>query len=304
MLLETALTELPVDPETPAEFKHALRDATRVGGFETLADLTSKTGLSRGTLSPAFSENQPMPSETTIAAVVQAMHGDVEEWLARSRRVAAGTPTEGDEPLVPTVPAAMVAGEPSKMPIEPAAGPSIGSDRADMDMKSPPEPNLPRFSNPDGQGARSRFVKGGIGAAIAMVVAVVAVVVWLSQRDNTSPGRTIVVQNEVAIGASDLIEDNSPSYLAARPIAKCANEPNCKLIGTDLHTGDTVRAVCQLQGALLTNADVESAGIKSNPNAAASSLWYGVTWSDDRRGYISEVYIAPSYRGGLGLPGC
>ena len=148
------------------------------------------------------------------------------------------------------------------------------------------------------------------------LVAVVVVVVlvagggltwWLVARsDQPTPvaGRTIVVQNKVAFGPTDLEEDDSPSYLAARPIERCANVPGCKLSGTDMGSGDTVEAVCQLQGALLTNADVQSTGIKSNPNVAASSLWYGIRWPDGRLGYLSEVYVAPMYRGGLQLPPC
>jgi len=130
--------------------------------------------------------------------------------------------------------------------------------------------------------------------------------VWLLVPRSTAiaEGRTIVVQNKVAFGPSSLVEDRSPSYLASRPVARCANLPGCKLDGTDVGTGDTLQAVCQLQGELLTNADVKSPGVKTNPNVAGSALWYGIVWRDRRRGYISEVYVGPTYRGGLGLPAC
>lgn len=47
-----------------------------------------------------------------------------------------------------------------------------------------------------------------------------------------------------------------------------------------------------------------SVGVEDNPNVAASALWYGVQWADGRRGYLSEDYVTPMYRGGLGLPEC
>ena len=143
-----------------------------------------------------------------------------------------------------------------------------------------------------------------IGTAVATAALIAVTVWWLATRSEELTARTIVVQNKVAFGPWALVEDDSPSYLASRPITSCANIPGCKVAGTDLASGDTVEALCQLQGATLTNADVRSSGIENNPNAAASSLWYGIRWRDGRRGYLSEVYVAPMYRGGLQLPPC
>ncbi|MFD9737586.1 hypothetical protein [Umezawaea sp. NPDC059074] len=156
-----------------------------------------------------------------------------------------------------------------------------------------------------------------IGAVVLGAITVTVVATVLADADSGTdhqtpdsatalqgrPHATVVVQNKVAIGAAELVEDDSPSYLSERPVRRCANT-GCKLDGTDLGTGDTITAVCHLQGDLLTNADVSSPGIKQNPNVAASALWYEVIWPDGRRGYISEVYLAPAYRGGLTLPPC
>ncbi|MCR6484010.1 hypothetical protein M8542_14390 [Amycolatopsis sp. OK19-0408] len=117
------------------------------------------------------------------------------------------------------------------------------------------------------------------------------------------PHSTLIVQNMYASGPSGLLEDRSPSYLSSRPVSRCANI-GCKLPGTEMSTGAAITAVCHIQGELLTNADISSPGIKTNPNASASALWYEVIWPDGRRGYISEVYVAPAYRGGLALPPC
>ena len=113
-----------------------------------------------------------------------------------------------------------------------------------------------------------------------------------------------MVQNKVAIGEGQLVEDRTPSYLGERPVARCANLPDCKIPGTDVGTGATFVAVCQLTGESITNADLTSTSIGQNPNAAVSELWLGARAPDGRVGYISEVYLAPAYRGGLGLPLC
>lgn len=151
-----------------------------------------------------------------------------------------------------------------------------------------------------------------IAAVLVLAVAIGAGAWTLTSRSATVPegsetvlgARTIVVQNKVAFGPSSLLEDDSPSYLSSRPVARCANLPGCKLEGTDVESGDVLQVACQLQGELLTNADVSSPGVETNPNVAGSALWYGVIWRDGRRGFISEVYVGPTYRGGLGLPPC
>jgi hypothetical protein len=41
-----------------------------------------------------------------------------------------------------------------------------------------------------------------------------------------------------------------------------------------------------------------------NPGRATSTLYYGVQLADGTFGYVPEVWIDPSQRGGLGLLGC
>ncbi|TDQ50016.1 hypothetical protein EV188_11012 [Actinomycetospora succinea] len=146
-------------------------------------------------------------------------------------------------------------------------------------------------------------------AAFTVLVSLVAglataLVLVLAAAPEPPADRTVVVQNRVAIGDAALVEDRSPSYLSARPVARCANIPGCKIPGTEVGSGFTFEAVCQLTGEVITNADVTSTNIGQNPNAAVSELWLGARAPDGRIGYISEVYLAPSYRGGLGLPPC
>ncbi|MET8848526.1 helix-turn-helix domain-containing protein [Amycolatopsis sp. NPDC004625] len=180
--------------------------------------------------------------------------------------------------------------------------------------------------SPDGPAAETaphrRLSRRVLGAAVGVVV-LLAGGIWLwlalhSAPNGTDgdhslaesvaalrgqPHSTVIVQNMYASGPSGLHEDRSLSYLSSRPVARCANN-GCKLPGTEMSTGAAITAICHIQGELLTNADISSPGIKTNPNASASALWYEIIWPDGRRGYISEVYLAPAYRGGLSLPPC
>jgi hypothetical protein len=54
----------------------------------------------------------------------------------------------------------------------------------------------------------------------------------------------------------------------------------------------------------MTNYNVDASESRSNPHRAESNIWYYAETSTWQRGYISEVYIAPQYRGGLGLSPC
>lgn len=116
-------------------------------------------------------------------------------------------------------------------------------------------------------------------------------------------GRTISVYNKVTDGASAMREDNTPAYLSTVPHNYC--KPNgCALSGTDVSTGATLTATCQAQGQQATNGDDQNSVDANNPGRYTSTLWYGIRRPDGRFGYISEVWINPSDRGGLGLPDC
>ncbi|CRK57718.1 hypothetical protein [Alloactinosynnema sp. L-07] len=62
-------------------------------------------------------------------------------------------------------------------------------------------------------------------------------------------------------------------------------------------------AVCQTRGEELVNYNLDSTAT-DNPHRASSARWCRIKLPDLRDGYLSEVYTAPSYRGGLGLPIC
>ena len=261
----------------------------------SLRAAAARSGWGKSTISAAR-KGPALPNVDLVADVLAAIGEDEQtcgQWRIRHERLRGGAKLSLSAQPGPSA-ATVDVGAPDHV-VDP------GNDEADQPVADPADDGQPaRTPTPSSRWSRRRRV---IAVASAVVVGVAT---WLLTRSlsPTPSERTIVVQNKVAFGPSDLEEDRSPSYLASRPVARCANVPGCKLPGTDLASGDTVKAVCQLQGALMTNANVQSPGVKNNPNVAASALWYGIRWPDGRRGYLSEVYVASTYRGGLGLPPC
>lgn len=113
----------------------------------------------------------------------------------------------------------------------------------------------------------------------------------------------IVIQNKVAMGHSDLLEDTSPVYLSSRPVPYCSRL-GCVVPATTLSSGAYVVADCRTNSDMMWNYNLDSSEVQTNPNRAKSNLWYHVVLSSGASGYISEVYIEQAYRGGLGLPVC
>ncbi|WP_229402594.1 hypothetical protein [Micromonospora okii] len=113
----------------------------------------------------------------------------------------------------------------------------------------------------------------------------------------------IIVHNKVAIGPNGVAEDSTAAYLSTKPVAKCTAR-GCKIAGTEVWSGTELVARCWVRGDRLTNRDLTSAGIEQNPGGVASDLWYEIALHDGTVGYLSEVYIAPEHRGGMGLPLC
>lgn len=118
-------------------------------------------------------------------------------------------------------------------------------------------------------------------------------------------GPTLHIWNKVTDGAKRMRDDDAhPAYLSTVPGSFCKNE-GCAIPGTDVSTGDTIRpAICQRGGAEITNGNDESPADDNNPGLDTSDLWYGVRRPDDTVGYVSEIWVRPSQRGGLGLRHC
>jgi hypothetical protein len=113
----------------------------------------------------------------------------------------------------------------------------------------------------------------------------------------------LIVWNKVTNGPRGLAEDR-PAYLSTRPQNYCLRD-GCAVADTDRGTGGTYApAVCQVLAARTTNGNDRDPADDINPDLFTSERWYGVLMTDASIAYISEVWIDPSQRGGLGLPGC
>lgn len=155
-----------------------------------------------------------------------------------------------------------------------------------------------------------------VGAAVVLLLSVVALLVSvisdggkekeLSAPDpqhEASPGKVIRVYNKVTSGLR-MREDTDPATLTTKPVAFCGAR-NCVIPGTNRETGGTYdAAACQRQGELITNGDDTRKVDDNNPGLFTSSRYYGVRLDEDTFGYVSEVWIDPKDRGGLGLPTC
>jgi len=113
----------------------------------------------------------------------------------------------------------------------------------------------------------------------------------------------VTVSNLVTDGAGQMREDDEPAYLSSRTVGSCRLK-HCEIDGTKMSSGAVADAVCQLLGDRITNGQNDSAVDDENPGLFSSARWYGIRWPDGRQGYLSEVFLEPSDRGGRRLPDC
>lgn len=123
-------------------------------------------------------------------------------------------------------------------------------------------------------------------------------------RNEASPGRVLQVDNRVTEGMK-MAEDPSRTSLTTKAIAFCGKR-GCNIPNTERQTGDSYdAAVCQRRGEVITNGNKGSPIDDKNPLLDSSDIYYGVKLkATDTFGYVSEIWIAPHQRGGLGLPRC
>jgi len=171
------------------------------------------------------------------------------------------------------------------------------ADPAVLDPAGPTRPTSPRD--------RTLPLVAGLAALVGAVVA--GAVVFVVTRPVPVPvapvaAAVVTVQNKVALGESELVEDASPAYLSSRPEPFCGRN-GCKVDDTEVVSGALLPATCTVTGADMWNYNLDSpAG--QNPGRAHSARWYRLSWPDGRSGFLSEVYLDPASRGGLGLPTC
>jgi len=166
-----------------------------------------------------------------------------------------------------------------------------------VSMSSPPAPAAPVEPAP----VDAAPVEPAPAAPVAPVPAVPA------PADPGAPAPVtsvpITVQNQVTDGATRMVEDRAPSYLATEPRKFC-KERGCAVPGTDMASGASVNATCLVRGETTTNGNDKSSADDSNPGLWTSDLYYRATDSAGRTGLINEVWISAGGRGGMGLPAC
>ncbi|GHD52457.1 hypothetical protein GCM10010335_64990 [Streptomyces galbus] len=284
------------------ELAVALRDLRSACGL-TYAQMASRCNYSISALQEAAS-GQRLATLPATLAFVSACGGDTDAWQhywnqlrrmeAEGTKVAAGA-------LIP----------PHLAQLEPMAAapldltpPDAATEQAKQTTSSPPTPHKLRLH---ARLTRHRHLRWAVPTAV-LVVAGGGLTAVLSPHspaphDGAPAFALVVVQNKVAIGPSTLTEDSTPAYLSTKTVSRCRIR-HCMLADTTMTSGAKLVATCWTRGETLTNADITSAGINHNPEAVSSDRWYLAKWKDGRTGYICEVYIAPPYRGGMGLNRC
>jgi serine/threonine protein kinase len=145
-------------------------------------------------------------------------------------------------------------------------------------------------------------ISAALGASVAVAMDGAMTHARPALASNASAfSKTAVVDNKVTSGLE--MREDKPAYLSTRPANFCKRD-GCALPNTDMSTGAKVTLVCQTIGPRDTNGDDSSPGDDKNLELFESRLWYGVRWPDGRFGFLSDVWLAPDFRGGLGLPLC
>ncbi len=269
------------------EFAFQLRSLRTDSGL-TYAQLAARTAYSVSTLQEAAAGRR-LPTLAVTLAFAEASGGDPEEWRGHWERVHALSRSNSH-------PAHLVSVESSTAgPSEPTVHPEgpAGSSAAPREQHE--HARLPRRT-------RRLWLIGALVTVVA-VAGACAAVFSASDPPAQASATVIVVQNKVAIGPDQLVEDSTPVYLSSRTISRCARR-GCKLSDTDMWSGAKLVATCWTRGERLTNQDASSEGIQRNKNRVTSDLWYRTEWPDGRSGYLSEVYVVASDRGTLGLRKC
>ena len=281
--------EQPPDlpPGPVADFLLDLRRLRVEAGSPSYRLMAARSGAgnqvrSHTTLSELTTRPQLATWDTT-AAYIRGLGRDPEEWRTRWQRVQAEI-----QETTPSEPVDDTTVEPTDAVSEPSSGEARSRDLVAL------------------AGRSKRRMALVVAAVVLIAGAVTGATVTLArrgERQDTAVSATIVVQNMIATGANELREDTTPAYLSARTVPFCAKY-KCAVPESNMWSGARLTAVCQREGARLSNADEQSAGIERNQHVARSSRWYGVRRGDGSLSYISEVYVTPKGRGGLHLPEC
>jgi hypothetical protein len=257
-------------------FAADLRRVREQAGSPKYLQMARATSRSRTALSEAAGGDH-LPTWETVEAYLTACGQNPDDWQPRWEAVR-------QQITVPPAPAD------DALPVDPFPA----GDALPADLSTP----VPPAASP----RRRRWPMTAMGGAV-IAVPLILIAIHASGRTARPDPTTIVVQNKIATGSRALTEDTTPVYLSSRPAAFCS-EHGCEVPATTMWSGAVLHAICQSQGEQMTNANTSTAGIQNNPNTVLSTRWYLAQAHNGSIGYISEVYLTPSSRGGLGLPTC
>jgi hypothetical protein len=267
----------PLQPDAgPVQaFAAELRELRRTAGDPKFLQMARRTGKSRTALAEAVGGDHLPTWETVVAFVTACNDEDPGRWRGRWEEVRAQVR--------------------SPSPAQRNSGPSTEPTTSAVSQTSTVSQWINRLSR------RRTFAI----AALAFVGSVLVTLLVGSASRLVAPVDEAVlkVQNMVAVGERELVEDVTPAYLSTRPEAYCAAR-GCQLEDSMLRTAAKVVASCTTEGEKMYNYNLDSAVSARNPNRAVSSRWYRVSLPDGRSGFLSEVYVDASSRGGLNLPLC
>jgi hypothetical protein len=115
--------------------------------------------------------------------------------------------------------------------------------------------------------------------------------------------KVVTVDNRVTNGGA-MREDATPVRLQTEARILCGTR-GCNIAGTERSSGGQYdAATCQREGERTTNGNDSDAADDANPERFESTRYYGVRLADGTFGYVSEVWVRATDRGGLDLPDC
>ena len=258
--------ERPLDPAAgPIQaFAGELRELRQRVGSPKYLQMQRRTGRSRTALAEAAGGDH-LPTWETVEAYVRACGEDPARWRARWDQ----------------------------------ARDAARCQRGDAAPQRPAQAPVPR---PPRASRLHRWLTAAVVAAV-LVMAVISTLYGFGKAGKVaaSPPVIVVVQNETAIGRVRLADNPAPAYLSRRLVPSCSAE-DCEVPRTQVLSGTILRATCQTWGAQMTNEDLAVPGSSRNEYGVTSSRWYRCVLPNGAAGYLPEVYVAPAYRGGQGLP--
>lgn len=194
-------------------------------------------------------------------------------------------------------------------PTEDVHAPDPTSDQSTLNVKTTPAfPHDPAPSpttvewGQGGETSRRPTSKKPLAVMVALIFAIGGLWAFVSSKDSPKQpygfGTVVTIFNKVVLDENNMRED-SPSYLSKRTVNMC-KKLGCAVTNTGYGTGDKVRALCKTTGEANTNRF----GDTPNKDNYDSTLWYLIVGPDGPVGYLSDVWINPTQRGGLKLPEC